>query len=148
MYIFRQTRSYVYVTHRHNLEIQNALVSKPRTLLNWKVLTNSVPLRQTSAFSSVSLTQHEKFFARRAVSCTTRGAALTSFAHRPSPAPPKRKSRVLQSCSFLLASFVLVHDFIFLYNFLFLPFSTKSLFKQHKVYQTSKEKKNSENFRL
>ena len=89
MYIFRQTRSYVYVTHRHNLEIQNALVSKPRTLLNWKVLTNSVPLRQTSAFSSVSLTQHEKFFARHAVSCT-RGAALTSLHIDLHPHPQKK----------------------------------------------------------
>ena len=37
MHTFRQTRSYLYVTHRHNFKIQNALVSKRRTLFTWKV---------------------------------------------------------------------------------------------------------------
>ena len=147
MYIFRQTRSYVYVTHRHNFEIQNALVSKRRTLLNWKVLTNSVPLRQTSAFSSVSLTQHEKFFVRHAVSCK-RGAALTSLHIDLHPHPQKKITCTTGVFLLFFASFVLVHEFIFLYNFLLLPFSTKILFKEHKVYQTSKEKKNSEKFCL
>ena len=31
----------LYVTHRNNFEIQNALVSKGRTLLSWKVLNNN-----------------------------------------------------------------------------------------------------------
>ena len=38
MYIFRQKRSSHYVTHRHNFEIQNVLVSKRRMLLSWKVV--------------------------------------------------------------------------------------------------------------
>ena len=38
IYIFPQTRSQLSVTHRHNFEIQNALVSIRRTLLNWKVV--------------------------------------------------------------------------------------------------------------
>ena len=29
----------LYVTHRHNFEIQNALVSKQSTLLSWKVVS-------------------------------------------------------------------------------------------------------------
>ena len=35
---FHQKRSSRYVTHRHNFEIQNVLVSKRRMLLSWKVV--------------------------------------------------------------------------------------------------------------
>ena len=44
-YIFRQTRSKLYVMHRHSFEIQNALVSKWRMLLSWKVSTSYVPVK-------------------------------------------------------------------------------------------------------
>jgi len=36
--IFPQTRSEHYVTHRHNFELQTALVSKPSALLSWKAV--------------------------------------------------------------------------------------------------------------
>ena len=39
VYIFRQMRSQLCVTHRHNSEIQNALVSKRSMLLSCKIVS-------------------------------------------------------------------------------------------------------------
>ena len=81
-----------------------------------------------STFSSVSqITQHEKFFARRAVSCPTRRAALTSLyidLHLHPPPPPTKKKRIHVDYrrAVLFASLVLLRDFVFLYNFIFFPF--------------------------
>ena len=39
--MFRQKRASHYVTHRHNFEIQNVMVSKRRMLLSWKVVNRA-----------------------------------------------------------------------------------------------------------